>query len=195
MKIGYIAWGSLLWDFTKLRLKSKWKDSKIKLPLNFSRVSDKGKGRLTLVIDNENGKPNSVFLAKTKNTNLNKAINQIKTREKTRKSNIGYVNLIDNSSRTKLLNENQIDSLFKLAKKNNLDAIIWTDIPPNFKEITGKKMNVTNALKYIEDKKNKRKMYIKIIKYIFLCKIYGKIKTPLSNSLITSLMCDECQKY
>jgi len=193
MKIGYIAWGSLLWDFTKLRLKYPWKDSNIQLPLNFSRISDKGKGRLTLVIDKKNGKLNNVFLARTKSNDLNKAINQIKNREKTRKSNIGYINLKDNTVRTKLLNKEHIQNIKKLAIKNNLDAIIWTDIPPNFQEITGDKFNVTNATKYIESKKNKKKMYIKIIKYIFLCKIFGNIKTPISDNVIKKLMCNNCK--
>lgn len=194
MKIAFLAWGSLIWDFTNLKLKSKWTDSKIKLPLNFSRISDKGKGRLTLVIDNDTGKENKVFVAKTKYTNLNKAINAIKVREKTKKSNIGYVNLVDDTFRTKLLNKKQIDDVFNLAKKKSLDAIIWTDIPPNFQKLTKKPINTLNAIKYIESKKDKKKMYIKIIKYIFLCKIYGKINTPISNTIIKKLMCNNSIK-
>ena len=111
MKIAYLAWGSLLWDFSNLKLKTKWKESQILLPLNFSRVSDKGKGRLTLVIDNQTGTPNNIFVAKTKFTNLNKAISAIKTREKTRKSNIGYINLKDESFRTNNLKLSQINDV------------------------------------------------------------------------------------
>ena len=70
MKIGYLAWGSLLWDYSSLKLKTKWKKSQLQLPLNFSRISDKGKGRLTLVIDNENGKLNDTFIATAKTSKL-----------------------------------------------------------------------------------------------------------------------------
>ena len=52
----YLGWGSLLWDHSNLKLKSPWIPSSIKLPLEFSRISDKGAGRLTLVIDKKNGK-------------------------------------------------------------------------------------------------------------------------------------------
>jgi len=194
MKIAYLAWGSLLWDYTKLNLKSSWKNSGLQLPLNFSRISDRGKGRLTLVIDNETGKLNDTYIAKTKTSNLNKAISNLKTREKTKKSSIGYVNLLEKSSRTKLLKGFQIDQIVNLAKENNLDAIIWTDIPPNFDEITGMKINSINAMKYIDSKKDKKKTYIKIIKYIFLCKIYGKIHTPISNTLINKLLCNNINK-
>lgn len=193
MKIAYLAWGSLLWDYSELRLKKGWESSNLQLPLNFSRISDKGKGRLTLVIDNQTGKLNNVHIAKTKFSNLNSAINAIKIREKTKKNSIGYVNLKDNSSRTVNLNSNQLDEIISLAKERNLDAIIWTDISPNFEEITGEKINVSNALKYIESKKSKKRMYIKILKYIFLCKVYGNIKTPISNTLIKKLMCNECK--
>ena len=191
MKIGYLAWGSLLWDYTQLNLKSGWIESSLQLPLNFSRISDKGKGRLTLVIDNNSGKLNSIFISSTKINNLNKAINTLKLREKTKKNNIGYINTKDNSSRTNLLSPEQLQSIFQLAINNNLDAIIWTDIPPNFQEITGEKINTINALKYIDNKKNKKKTYIKIIKYIFLCKIYGNINKPISNSIIKQLLCNK----
>ena len=191
MKIGYLAWGSLLWDYTQLNLKSGWIESSLQLPLNFSRISDKGKGRLTLVIDNNSGKLNSIFISSTKINNLNKAINTLKLREKTKKNNIGYINTKDNSSRTNLLSPEQLQSIFQLAINNNLDAIIWTDIPPNFQEITGEKINTINALKYIDNKKNKKKTYIKIIKSIFLCKIYGNINPPISNSIIKQLLCNK----
>jgi len=194
MKIAYLAWGSLLWDYSLLKLKSQWIESTLQLPLNFSRISDKGKGRLTLVIDNKTGKLNSIFISHTKIKNLNKAINQLKQREKTKKSSIGYINTIDNSSRTNILNNEQIQKIFKLAIKNNLDAIIWTDITPNFEEITGKKINIQNASDYINSKKNKTKTYIKIIKYIFLCKLYGNIKTPISNFIINKLLCNNSNK-
>ena len=55
MKIAYLAWGSLLWDNDGLDLETKWKKTNIQLPLNFSRISDNKKGRLTLVIDKING--------------------------------------------------------------------------------------------------------------------------------------------
>ena len=51
MIIYYIAWGSLLWNFKSLKIDTEWTKSNIKFPLNFSRISDNGQGRLTLVID------------------------------------------------------------------------------------------------------------------------------------------------
>ena len=59
MKIVYLAWGSLYWNADFLPINS-WIYSSLQLPLEFSRISDGGKGRLTLVIDEKNGTPNNV---------------------------------------------------------------------------------------------------------------------------------------
>ena len=183
MKIGYIAWGSLLWDFTKLRLKYPWKDSNIQLPLNFSRISDKGKGRLTLVIDKKNGKLNNVFLARTKSNDLNKAINQIKNREKTRKSNIGYINLKKNDFRSNQMTPKQLESIKNYAKKNKYDAMVWTDLPSNFSNITRKKFTINDALDYINSKYGTQ-LFGDIIEYILMTKIYGKINSPITKEVM-----------
>lgn len=189
MKIAYLAWGSLLWNHNKLKI-NKWSKTNIQLPLNFSRVSDQGKGRLTLVIDKENGINNPIYYAITNYTDLNKAINNLRMREKTNKNYIGFINLKDNTSRTNLLNENDIINIKHFAKEKNIDAIVWTDIPPNFQEIFNKKFTKDLALNYIDSKIDDTKTYNKIIEYIFLSKVYGKINTPLSKYVINKLLCN-----
>lgn len=188
MKIGYLAWGSLLWDNSSLELEEAWKKTNLLIPLNFSRISDNGKGRITLVIDNDTGIPNQVFLAKTKISNLNEAINTLKIREKTIPSLIGYINNINNTFRSSLLTPEQIKSIQKLARKENLDAIVWTDIPSNFEKIFGQKFTKDLAFNYILSTKNNKKLYNKIIEYIFLSTIYGKIKTPFSKEVMEKII-------
>ena len=95
----YLGWGSLLWDHSKLKLKSPWIPSSIKLPLEFSRISDKGAGRLTLVIDDKNGTMNNVYFSIAKTNNINEAIKDLKIREKTKSKNIGYINIKNNKYR------------------------------------------------------------------------------------------------
>jgi len=189
MKISYLSWGSLLWNNDELKLKKPWKKTDLRLPLNFSRVSDNGKGRLTLVIDNENGVPNPTYIAPTKYTDLNLAIKSLKDRENTISDNIGYVNLVNNLSRSHVLTNKQIDEIIKLAKKENYDAIVWTDLPPNFPKVFGKKFSKDLAMNYILSKKNEKKLFTKIIEYIFLSKIYGDIKTPISSDAMEKIIC------
>jgi len=180
MKIAYFAWGSLLWDNNELNLQTLWKKTNIKLPLNFSRISDNGKGRLTLVIDNKDGVLNPVYYAITKTTNLNIAIETLKIREKTITKYIGYINLKNDSSRfSDRLSLKDINSFKSFALKHKIDAIIWTDLYPNFKNFS-----TDNALKYIDTHKKDIQLYNKIIEYIFLCYVYGNIQTPITKKFL-----------
>jgi len=190
MIIYYIAWGSLLWNFKSLRIETEWTKSNIKFPLNFSRISDSGQGRLTLVID-KTGEPNNVYYAKTTLSNLNTAIEKLKTREKTVIKNIGFINIPSNTFRTSLLDDKKIHELINFAKKNKIDGLIWTEIPPNFNEAFGKPYSKESAIEYIESKHDNKKVYNKILEYIFLSKIYGNIKTPLSTTLTKRLICNK----
>ena len=143
MKIAYFAWGSLLWNSDELDLQIPWKKTNIKLPLNFSRISDNGKGRLTLVIDNKDGVLNPIYYAITKTINLNQAIQNLKIREKTITNYIGYINLKNDSSRySDRLSKNDIQLFRSFALRHKIDAIVWTDLFPNFKNFS-----TENALK------------------------------------------------
>lgn len=187
MIIYYISWGSLLWNFKSLKIETEWTKSNIKFPLNFSRISDNGQGRLTLVID-KTGEMNNVYYAKTSFSNLNTAIQKLKMREKTSTKNIGFINIESNTFRTSLLSDKKIHELISFAKKNNIGGLIWTEIPPNFEEAFGKPYSKENAIEYIESKHENKKLYNKILEYLFLSKIYGNIKTPLLTTLTKRLI-------
>jgi hypothetical protein len=180
MKIAYFAWGSLLWDSEGLDLQTSWKKTNIRLPINFSRISDNGKGKLSLVIDNINGISNPIYYAITKTTNLNNAIENLKIREGTIQKYIGYINLKNETSRySERLTLTDIQKIKKFALKNKIDAIVWTDLYPNFKNFS-----TSNALKYIESKKKDERLYEKIIEYIYLCYIHGNIRTPITKKFL-----------
>ena len=190
MIIYYISWGSLLWNFKSLKIETEWTKSNIKFPLNFSRISDSGQGRLTLVID-KTGEMNNVYYARTSFSNLNTAIQKLKMREKTSTKNIGFINIESNTFRTSLLSDKKIQELVSFAKKNNIGGLIWTEIPPNFEEAFGKPYSKENAIEYIESKHENKKLYNKILEYLFLSKIYGNIKTPLLTTLTKRLICNK----
>ena len=180
MKIAYFAWGSLLWNSDGLDLQTKWKKTNIKLPINFSRISDNGKGRLTLVIDNKNGVYNPIYYAIAKTTNLNNAIQYLKIREKTITKYIGYINIKNDTSRySDQLTQSDIQTFRSFAIKHKIDAIVWTDLFPNFKNFS-----TENALKYIEKHKKDVPLYNKMVEYIFLCYIHGNIRTPITKKFL-----------
>ena len=180
MNIAYIFWGSIHWDNKELIFDSKISKANIKIPLNFSRISDYDKGKITLVIDQNNGTKCNVWYAKTSITNLNIAINVLKNREKTIKNNIAYININKKTYRNTNLTNEQLDMIYKYFKKKNFDAVVWTDISSNWEKIRGVKFSKKDAIKYIEENKKNKILYNKIIDYIINSYKYGGINLPIT---------------
>ncbi|MCG8750513.1 hypothetical protein [Tenacibaculum finnmarkense] len=158
MKIAILAWGSLYWELGDLSIIDKWNNDGVILPIEFSRISDKGKGRLTLVIDEINGSQIRTYWSTSSFNNLEKSIKNLKDREGTNNRNIGYINLIKNSSYSKF-SKSLIEQIKDWASLKKLDAVIWTDLESNFQKIIKSEFSPENGLKYINklDKKTKEK--------------------------------------
>lgn len=158
MKIGILAWGSLYWDLGSLKIIDKWYKDGVVLPIEFSRISDKGKGRLTLVIDETYGSQVKTYWSISEFSILEKSIENLKTREKTNDKNIGYINLKENSFNSKFSNS-LIEQIKNWAKLKKLDAVIWTDLESNFQKIIKSEFSTESGLEYINnlDKKTKEK--------------------------------------
>ena len=176
-KIVYLGWGSLLWDNIDLPINGKWKKTNLKLPIEYSRISDNGKGRLTLVLDEESGSENKIWYAESR-ANLTLSINRLKRREHTVKKNIAYINLKNNSIRSNILSRKNISNLKKWAIKLKIDAIVWTDLKSNWGAIKNEKYSNLNAFKYYNSSSEKNKY--KIVNYIKCSDRVGGIKTNFS---------------
>lgn len=128
MKIACLGWGSLIWRPEKLLVRNKWFEDGPIIPIEFTRESsDK---RITLVIT-DNAKPIRVLWALMSTDNLQTAIESLQQRkgiaDKNRNTLIGRVKVDDKP--TEEIKKIILDWL----KVNNLDAAIWTDLKPKFK--------------------------------------------------------------
>ena len=158
----YLGWGSLLWDHSKLKLKSPWIPSSLNLPLEYSRISDKGKGRLTLVIDDKNGTMNNIYFSIAKTNNINIAINDLKKREKTKSKNIGYINIIQNIQRINdSLPSHLNNQIYKWGKSKGAKAIIWTNLRSNWKQISDNNYSIHDAIDYYNNSTDRNRKEIK----------------------------------
>src|SRR5215471_4240067 len=106
-EIRILGWGSLLWEQDQTIDKSaadrhenfrkqhdRWEPEGPTLPLEFSRVSRRRKGALTIVIDRKNGTPIKVSSARSTRTALADAIKDLREREEAQsEEQIGYVDL------------------------------------------------------------------------------------------------------
>jgi hypothetical protein len=180
LKIAYLSWGSLLWDYSTLPIKN-WQISSLQLPLEFSRISDNGNGRLTLVID-PHGTHNNVWYALSTEHNIDKSIHALKIREKTTISNIAYINRYIKKRRITNTPKSIAHNIEKWAESMDIDVVIWTDLKSNW---PGKFSN-QNAFQYYLSKHFD--LQLKIVEYIFKSSQIGKIQTSFSSYFFNNLL-------
>jgi len=147
MNIAVIGWGSLIWKPGTLNIVGDWESDGPLLPIEFARVSaDK---RLTLVI-----KPGynvvQTLWALSGFKHFNTAIENLMDREETSSlENIGFVNLCNNTLSNRRLTELEIQHVSNWCEGKNLDAVIWTDLGPNFFNKTKQNFTKQNLVNYL----------------------------------------------
>jgi hypothetical protein len=171
--IAYLAWGSLIFSSDTLKIK-EWKQSNLKLPIEFSRISDNKIGRLTLVIDELNGLDNNIWYAYLQTSNINKAIKDLKIREKTIKNSIGYINKKSNKMRIGNLSDKIVKNIIDWMNEMNIDVAIWTNLQSNFTDYSNE-----NAYNYYIGSNEKTRQ--DIYDYIINCLEKCLIKTSFSD--------------
>lgn len=156
-----LAWGSLEWDPRELKIESgSWKDDGPSLPIEFARISQDG--RLTLVIFEDTGDVQVLWNTMTIDS-INEARENLMAREGSRCIDIiGYCEVENDINQYG--DKNICERIRTWAKEKKLDAVIWTNLPSNFKEKQNKELNKENVLEYLNtlpnDKKEKAKEYI-----------------------------------
>ncbi|MFX1297126.1 MAG: hypothetical protein ACFFD2_20020 [Promethearchaeota archaeon] len=149
MKTVILGWGSLVWEQREMpKIKGKWQSGGPIIPIEFSRISASRKNILTLVIDPKNGTEVTTKYAISSRLDLSDAICDLRTREGTVVRYIGFVDLVNGIERCNVFPKlsNHIGSW---AIDNGFDSVVWTDLPPNFKEKSGNEFSINNAVKYL----------------------------------------------
>ena len=170
MKILILGWGSLIYDLDGLPVEGNWQTNGPILPIEFSRISQKGvrSGCLTLVVDPINGASvPTQFILSARHT-LAEAIADLKKRERVLNENrIGFVNLL-NGTMASWAMENHPEACQTVkawAIANGVDAVVWTALTSNYQQVRGKPFSVSDALLYMQsldgDIKKKATSYIR----------------------------------
>jgi len=150
MRIAIIAWGSLVWDPRSLQIKGEWDNNGPNLNIEFSHVSKDG--RLTLVIDHDNGAKVKTYCALSKRCDLGDAVADVRDREGTIIKKIGFIK-VKNGHCSKEEFPDQID-VFQIirdwCKSSSYDAVVWTALTSQFKDQTKMDFSVDNAINYLK---------------------------------------------
>ena len=149
MKIAILAWGSLAWDPRELQFTGLWNPEGPELFLEFLRISRDG--RLTLVIDEEQGTPVRSGYYLSAFQNLDGAIANLRKREKVQSDDIGYVNFKTGRTRQSALKRHPLafEAIITWARERELEGVVWTGLPANFKEKQKTEFSPEAAVHYL----------------------------------------------
>jgi hypothetical protein len=136
-KIAIIGFGSLLFNHKGLSIGPFRKNGPY-FPLEFSRISRDG--RLTVAIDWRNGTYNQTYYAISKHNDLDKVIAEFQKREKIKDKflnvQIGIWDIKNNlfNYGASKFPAPMFDQIGLWAKKNKIDAIVFSALAPKFKD-------------------------------------------------------------
>jgi hypothetical protein len=174
-KIGILAWGSLIWKPPEGEYAIT--QSRLSLPIQFSRISITGK--TTLVIDLKNGVLNNLHIIEPTNyMPPEELVRRLQVRERTIPK---YIHFIDLQKSDYSLNiPEPIKNRIKVWMKHyGYDFVCWTGLYPNFQQKIDKPFTYINLFAYVND-------HWECLEYIIRSILYAKVNIPQVNLFIIS---------
>jgi hypothetical protein len=143
MRIACLAWGSLVWKWAPLRLASSWQEDGPSLPIEFAREGDGGELATALCVGVSDV---PCLWALLHETELRAACEQLRVREEIpaeRRDGIGCVPMLDAAG--------PYDArIAAWAEAHDVDAVVWTALPPRSKGMEGRMPTAEEAIAYLQ---------------------------------------------
>lgn len=153
MTIAILGWGSLINEPRGLPIAGEWQKDGPPLSIEFSRISRKGKraGCLTLVIDERRGTEVTTLYVPSTRTQLPQAIADLQACEGTEPDDIGFCEVAAARFAPTALGRHpkSCERIRAWARQKGFDAVIWTALPPRFKDAIGISFTPAAALDYL----------------------------------------------
>jgi hypothetical protein len=157
MEIACLGWGSLIWDSGSLKTKSIWFEDGPKLPIEFARQSSDDRITLVIVRGKEIPWVQSLW-ALLDVKSMEGAIEMLRAREGIPKSNIDK-HIGSCTSSDTVENDDEIAKSIQnwlVRNDNDLDGVVWTDLPPKFNGINNRIPSVGEVIKHIQSLEGER---------------------------------------
>ncbi len=150
MSIGCLGWGSLIWNPGELPKRGPWFTDGPFLPIEFARQSKDG--RITLVLVRGRALVRSLWTVLAL-TELDEAVEALQKREGIAKVDIDKH--IGRWTKGRQAADDEIDDeiverIEKWGEFLNLDAVIWTNLPPKFKCVSDDVPNAEQVVWYLD---------------------------------------------
>ncbi|WP_312239892.1 hypothetical protein [Pantoea sp.] len=140
MNIVCLGWGSLIWEPKALPVASAWHNDGPRLQIEFSRIADGGELSTAICL---NAPEVPVYWNRLATTTLGEACEALRQREQIpdhRQDGVGVL----------LVASAPVGKLSEWAKGRDIDAIIWTALPPRVDHIEGRIPTIEEALAYLD---------------------------------------------
>jgi len=151
LKIAILGWGSLLWwpQAAFDAQHGEWDFDGPRLPIEFTRVAPASMGGLTLVIDPEHGHPTQTAYCLSKRDTAAEARRDLAEREWCK--TVDLIGCFESATSATANPGDGIEAAIAAwAAKKDIDAVIWTAYPPNFREKAGAEFSVASAIAYLK---------------------------------------------
>ena len=132
LKIAVLGWGSLVWDPASLDLDGPWQTGGPILPLEFSRLT--GDGRLVLCIDSGTGSPVTTRWAMSRRGTVAEVVVDLATRLRVPGERIG--GCVPAAGEVRTFHKSVAPAIIAWAGDRGIDAVLWSDLPSNFKSFS-----------------------------------------------------------
>jgi len=164
MKIACLGWGSLIWKSGALPVAGEWQTDGPSLPVEFCRVSDGGE-LATAICMNAPAVP--VLWAWLDTDQLSLACQALRAREgipEERCDGIGSL----------LIAGCHVGELSTWAAQRDIEAVIWTGLPPRSASLEGRVPTVDEAIAYLDSLSGETRSHAKD----YMRRVPSQIDTP-----------------
>lgn len=139
MKVACLGWGSLVWKPDLLPVIGEWYEDGPEVPIEFSRVGDGGELATAICV---NAPLSTVLWALLDVASVGEACAALQDREKIPPNRVDGVGSF-------IRHEFDTGPLGKWAVAREIDAVIWTALPPRIYGIEGRVASAGEAIEYL----------------------------------------------
>ncbi len=173
MLIACLGWGSLIWKPDALPVASEWFRDGPQLPIEFARVSDGGE--LATVIC-ANAAPCKVLWAVLDVGTVQEAREALRVREQIPEDRRDGIGIFTPGTAS-------VGVIAEWAIPRQLDAVIWTNLPPKYEGVEGMVPTVDDSVSYLAGLSGQARAHARH----YVERVPPQIDTPYRREIISRL--------
>lgn len=169
MNIACLGWGSLLWNPDPLPVSEAWHADGPFFPIEFSRVGDKGELATAVCL---NAPLVQVFWTCLAVDTLEQACEALRQREQIPPERVDGVGMLITQGAT-------IGPLTEWAQQRQIDAVIWTALPPRIAHKEGLIPTIDDAIAYLLSLEGEKREHA----HHYLAQVPQQLDTPYRRAI------------